>query len=106
MRATEELQRQVRSKDVEITIVRDRVRQLEASERALSDELVRQTQLMDEAGDPRELRAELRTLEGRPVDALEMMGETSEENEELKDRVQGLRTEVDRLTEQLAAAMA
>jgi hypothetical protein len=35
-----------------------------------------------------------------------MMGETSEENEELKDRVQGLRTEVDRLTEQLAAAMA
>jgi chromosome segregation ATPase len=106
MRATEELQRQVRSKDVEITIVRDRVRQLEASERALSDELVRQTQLMDEAGDPRELRAELRTLEGRHVDALEMMGETSEENEELKDRVQGLRTEVDRLTEQLAAAMA
>ena len=106
MRATEELQRQVRSKDVEITIVRDRVRQLEASERALSDELVRQTQLMDEAGDPRELRAELQTLEGRHVDALELMGETSEENEELKDRVQGLRTEVDRLTEQLAAAMA
>lgn len=106
MRATEELQRQIRSKEVEITIVQDRVRQLEASERALSDELVRQTQLMDEAGDPRQLRAELQELEGRHIDALELMGETSEENEELKDRVQGLRMEVDRLTEQLAAAMA
>ena len=82
------------------------VKQLEASERALSDELVRQTQLMDEAGDPRQLRAELQELEGRHIDALELMGETSEENEELKDRVQGLRMEVDRLTEQLAAAMA
>lgn len=106
MRATEELQRQIRSKEVEITIVQDRVKQLEASERALSDELVRQTQLMDEAGDPRQLRAELQELEGRHIDALELMGETSEENEELKDRVQGLRMEVDRLTEQLAAAMA
>ena len=106
IRATEELQRQIRSKEVEITIVQDRVKQLEASERALSDELVRQTQLMDEAGDPRQLRAELQELEGRHIDALELMGETSEENEELKDRVQGLRMEVDRLTEQLAAAMA
>lgn len=106
MRATEELQRQIRSKEVEITIVQDRVKQLEASERALSDELVRQTQLIDEAGDPRQLRAELQELEGRHIDALELMGETSEENEELKDRVQGLRMEVDRLTEQLAAAMA
>ena len=106
MRATEELQRQIRSKEVEITIVQDRVKQLEASERALSDELVRQTQLMDEAGDPRQLRAELQELEGRHIDALELMGETSEENEELKDRVQGIRMEVDRLTEQLAAAMA
>ena len=106
MRATEELQRQIRSKEVEITIVQDRVKQLEASERALSDELVRQTQLMDEAGDPRQLRAELQELEGRHIDALELMGETSEENEELKDRVQGLRMEVDRLTVQLAAAMA
>lgn len=106
MRATEELQRQIRSKEVEITIVQDRVKQLEASERALSDELVRQTQLMDEAGDPRQLRAEFQELEGRHIDALELMGETSEENEELKDRVQGLRMEVDRLTEQLAAAMA
>ena len=105
MRATEELQRQIRSKEVEITIVQDRVKQLEASERVLSDELVRQTQLMDEAGDPRQLRAELQELEGRHIDALELMGETSEENEELKDRVQGLRMEVDRLTEQLAAAM-
>ena len=106
MRATEELQRQIRIKEVENTIVQDRVKQLEASERALSDELVRQTQLMDEAGDPRQLRAELQELEGRHIDALELMGETSEENEELKDRVQGLRMEVDRLTEQLAAAMA
>ena len=61
---------------------------------------MRQTQLMDEAGDPRQLRAELQELEGRHIDALELMGETSEENEELKDRVQGLRMEVDRLTEQ------
>mmetsp|Transcript_12435 Transcript_12435/g.56085 ORF Transcript_12435/g.56085 Transcript_12435/m.56085 type:complete len:818 (-) Transcript_12435:99-2552(-) len=106
MRATEELQRQIRIKEVENTIVQDRVKQLEASERALSDELVRQTQLIDEAGDPRQLRAELQELEGRHIDALELMGETSEENEELKDRVQGLRMEVDRLTEQLAAAMA
>ena len=63
-------------------------------------------QLIDEVGNPADLKRQLTALEDRHVDALEMMGETSEENEELKDRVQGLRTEVDRLTEQLAAAMA
>ena len=35
--------------------------------------------------------------------ALELMGETSEENEELRERVAGLKGLVDSLTEKLAA---
>ena len=60
--------------------------------------------LIDEVGNPEELSAELRELEDRHVAALELMGETSEENEELKERVGGLKAMVDSLTEKLAAS--
>jgi hypothetical protein len=42
-------------------------------------------------------------VEGRHMAALELMGETSEENEELRERVAGLKGLVDSLTEKLAA---
>ena len=40
---------------------------------------------------------------GGRLDALELMGETSEENEELRDRVDALKETVNALTQQLAA---
>jgi septal ring factor EnvC (AmiA/AmiB activator) len=50
-----------------------------------------------------QLAAELRELEERHGAALELMGETSEENEELRDRIDALKETVNALTQQLAA---
>ena len=102
-RATEELQRRLRAKESELRIAERRVRALEATQRDLANELVAASRLVDEVGDPTQLAAELRELEERHGAALELMGETSEENEELRDRVDALKETVNALTQQLAA---
>jgi hypothetical protein len=79
------------------------VRSLEATRDDLANELVAASRVIDEVGHPAELLAELQGLEGRHMAALELMGETSEENEELRERVAGLKGLVDSLTEKLAA---
>ena len=79
------------------------MRALEATQRDLANELVAASRLVDEVGDPTQLAAELRELEERHGAALELMGETSEENEELRDRVDALKETVNALTQQLAA---
>eukprot|EP00740_Mantoniella_antarctica_P012040 CAMPEP_0181383276 /NCGR_PEP_ID=MMETSP1106-20121128/21258_1 /TAXON_ID=81844 /ORGANISM="Mantoniella antarctica, Strain SL-175" /LENGTH=235 /DNA_ID=CAMNT_0023502895 /DNA_START=1 /DNA_END=705 /DNA_ORIENTATION=+ len=93
-RATEALQRQLRAREGELDIAEERVRSLEATRDDLANELVAASRLIDEVGNPQELSAELRELEERHVAALELMGESSEENEELKDRVGGLKAMV------------
>jgi chromosome segregation ATPase len=89
-RATEALRRLLRAREGELETCERRIRDLEASQRELANELLAMTTAMDEAGDPRLLAAALRDLEDRHVAALELMGETSEENEELAARVEAL----------------
>lgn len=103
-RATEALQRQIRAREAELDIAEERVRSLEATRDSLANELVAASRLIDEVGNPEELSAELRELEERHVAALELMGETSEENEELRESVKGLKATVESLTEKLAAS--
>ena len=103
-RATEELQRRLRARESELQMSSTRIGTLEKTQKELADELVRTTRLIDEIGDPRRLASELRELEERHAAALELMGETSEENEELRDRVDALKATVAALTTQLAAA--
>jgi hypothetical protein len=89
-RATEALQRLLRAREGELETSERRVKDLEASQRELANELLAVTAAIDEAGDPRRLAAALRELEDRHVAALELMGETSEENEALAARVEAL----------------
>jgi chromosome segregation ATPase len=105
-RATEELQRRLRASDSEVIIANDRIKSLEKTQRELANELMSATRLIDEVGNPADLKRQLTALEDRHVDALEMMGETSEENEELKERTAALKSMVDALTEKVAALEA
>ena len=89
-RATEALRRLLRAREGELEMSERRVKDLEASQRELANELLAVTAAIDEAGDPRRLAAALRELEDRHVAALELMGETSEENEALAARVEAL----------------
>ena len=89
-RATEALRRLLRAREGEIETCERRIRDLETSQRELANELLAMTTAIDEAGDPRRLAAALRDLEDRHVAALELMGETSEENEALAARVEAL----------------
>lgn len=89
-RATEALRRLLRAREGELETSERRVKDLEASQRELANELLAVTAAIDEAGDPRRLAAALRELEDRHVAALELMGETSEENEALAARVEAL----------------
>ena len=71
-----------------------RILDLENTQKQLANELLAVQSAIDTVGDPRRLSRALHELEERHVAALELMGETSEENETLAEQLEALKATI------------
>ena len=81
----------LKAREGELVTAEHRILELEHTQTTLANELLQVTKTLDEHGDPRRLQRALFELEERHVAALELMGETSEENETLTEQVEALK---------------
>lgn len=85
------LKSQLAAKETELEISQDQIKKLEQTRDSLANELVKSEQLVEGGGDS----SIVKSLEARYAAALEMIGERDEECEELRDRIQHLRSMLD-----------
>ena len=93
-RATDSLRRLVTAREGELGTAEARILDLENTQKQLANELLAVQSAIDTVGDPRRLSRALHELEERHVAALELMGETSEENETLAEQLEALKATI------------